>query len=175
MMRLHLVHDALLGICFHGERLDGRFAPVALALLLLLHLGENLVSQACKGAIDHDKWFAKDARCDAEPSVGEQADTHPPRDTEYGHYDRDGPLVAVDANDTERGATEVGDSDLGTDHDDVHGYEVVVLGNADEDVEFVVEAAVVVLVEDLEPHEHVEDDGAHFVVGVGQEFGTCEV
>ena len=50
------------------------------------------------------------------------------------------------------------DGDLGADHDDVHGDEVVVLVDADEYVEFVVETSVVVLVEDLEPDEHVEYD-----------------
>ena len=47
--------------------------------------------------------------------------------------------------------------------------------NIDKDVQFVVEAAVVVLVEDLQPDEHVEDHGAHFIFRVGEELGACEV
>lgn len=45
----------------------------------------------------------------------------------------------------------------------------------DEDVELVVQAAVVVLVEDLQPDEDVEDDGAHLGLRVGEEVRAGEV
>ena len=47
--------------------------------------------------------------------------------------------------------------------------------DAHEDVELVVQTSVVVLVEDLEPDEHVEDDGAPFVLGIAEELGPGEV
>ena len=47
--------------------------------------------------------------------------------------------------------------------------------DADEDVELVVQTAVVVLVEYLQPDEDVEDDGPHFGLGVGEEFRSRKV
>lgn len=47
--------------------------------------------------------------------------------------------------------------------------------DANEDVEFVVEMTVVVLVEDLQLDEDVEDYGAHLLFWVGQKVGSSEV
>jgi hypothetical protein len=60
-------------------------------------------------------------------------------------------------------------------HDDVHRNEVVIPVDAHKDVKFVVKAAIVVLVPDLQPNQDIEDDSAHLVVRVGQKFGACEM
>jgi hypothetical protein len=43
------------------------------------------------------------------------------------------------------------------------------------DVEFIVEPAVIVLVENLQPDKHVEDHTAHFIFWIWEEFRATEV
>ena len=50
-------------------------------------------------------------------------------------------------------------SDLQANHDAVDDDEEPIALNASEDVELIVQAAAVELVEDLHPNKHVEDDG----------------
>jgi hypothetical protein len=47
--------------------------------------------------------------------------------------------------------------------------------HVDEYIQLIIETPVVVLVENLQPDEHVEDEGAHFFLGVREELGPSEV
>ena len=68
-------------------------------------------------------------------------------------------MRACDASDLESGTADENDHYLTTDHDGVDADEEVVLENAFEDIEFVVQTAVVEFIEDLHPDEGVEDYG----------------
>ena len=47
--------------------------------------------------------------------------------------------------------------------------------NPNKDIELVIQAAVIVLIEDLQPYKHIEEHRAHLSVGVWQELGAGEV
>lgn len=116
-----------------------------------------------------------------EERVGEESDGHGPRETEEGDDDADGPLHAVDGLDLERGAPDEDDGDLRAHHDEVDNDEEDVAVDALQDVELVVQAAVVELVEDLHPDEGVEHHSVELqhlirVLGVvAQNLGSGEV
>ena len=75
-------------------------------------------------------------------------------------------MRSIEPHDAECRTAEKYNDHLAAYHDDIQSDEVVVLVDVHKDVEFVVEAPVVVLIEDLQPNEHVEDDGAHFSLWV---------
>lgn len=94
------------------------------------------------------------------PAVGKLADQRAPGDGDGTEPDRHAPFLAVQTSNLEGFPADEDDEDLAADHDGVDDPEEVVVRDALEDVEFVVEAAVVQLVEDLEPDKGVEDEGA---------------
>lgn len=96
---------------------------------------------------------------DGEVFVGDRPQDNSPWHAAQGTYNTDGPLHAVERGHPERNAADEYDHDLTTDHDAVDSDKPVVLQHPFEDVEVVVEPAVVKLVEDLHPDKRVENDG----------------
>ena len=145
-------------------RRGGCLALFSLLLALLLLVALHLVSQAAAGPgswlPDDHQWPSSNLDNLLEPEVREETDEDRPRQGKRRQDDGNTPVLAVDALDGERATTDEHDHDLAGDHDNGDGDEEVVVLHTGEDVELVVEAAVVELVEDLHPDEGVEDDGA---------------
>ncbi len=91
------------------------------------------------------------------PCIREFPDSRAPRDRDGAKADREAPFLAIQWDDLERSATHENDQHLPADHDKVDDHEEPVARNPFEDVEPIVEAPVVDLVEDLQPHEGIED------------------
>ena len=124
---------------------------------------------------------------DCEPRVREVSDTNRPRNTHKTSNDRNGPLNTVKTTrfDLEGASSNVNlievlvflmltcgcdctyDSYLQADNEEHNGDEEVVAEDAFEDVELVVQTPVVEDVEDLHPHETVENDGVQLKLHVG--------
>ena len=75
----------------------------------------------------------------------------------------------------ESGAAHEDDHNLPSYDDELYGHEKVIPLNAFEDVEFVVQATIVVLIEDLHPDEGVEDHGLLVVSSVAGYWGSSEI
>lgn len=144
----------------------------ALALVLLVALAlcvaeareflADLGEEAACGAVGDGDGSADDM-CDLrKPLVGEEADQDGHGQRQCCEDDADGPLVSADLGDAEGLATDEDNGDLGADHDAVDADEEVVVLQAGEDVQFVVETTVVEFVEDLHPDEGVEDHRVEF-------------
>jgi hypothetical protein len=146
-----------------------------LHVLLLTHLGHNSCPKSCAWTIRDDERLPEERCDDFEPRVWKETNTYTPWDAQDGDNDANCPLVAVDTYDAKCCGAVHCDENLCGDHDDIHRDEIVIFQNADEDVEFVVQASVVVLIENLEPDKHVEDYAAHLVFWVGQEVRAGEV
>ena len=94
------------------------------------------------------------------PSVRELANQRAPGNGNGSQSNRHAPLLAVQTRNLEGFASDKDDEDLAADHDGVDEPEEVVARDTLEDVEAVVETAVVEFVEDLEPDKGVEDKSA---------------
>jgi hypothetical protein len=125
--------------------------------------------------IRHNERLPEELGTDFEPRIREKADAHAPRNTQNGDNDGDGPLIPVDAHNAECRRPVHRNQHLRRHHDDIHRNEIVVPMYTNEYVEFVIQASIVILVENLEPDKHVEDHGAHLVFWVWQELGAGEV
>jgi hypothetical protein len=108
----------------------------------------------------------------SKPLVWEKPNKHSPRQTERCDDDRNRPLSPVEAIriNVENAIANTHNSDLQANHDAVDSDEEPIALNASEDVELIVKAAAVELVEDLHPDEHVEYDGIElkfFALNIG--------
>lgn len=90
-----------------------------------------------------------------------------PRETAQGTDDAESPLRPIQRRHFQSRTTNEDDHDLTTDHDAIDTKEPVVLEHAFEDVELVVKPSVVELVENLHPHEGIEDYRVEFKLLVG--------
>ncbi|KAI6752433.1 hypothetical protein HG530_013802 [Fusarium avenaceum] len=107
----------------------------------------------------HERW-RHEVNSLCKPLIREDAHKHTPRQTESCNDNRDSPLHAIEAIgvDVENTVADEDDGDLQADHDHVDEDEEPVSVDSDKDVKLIVEATTVELVEDLHPHEDVEDD-----------------
>lgn len=94
------------------------------------------------------------------PAIGELANQRTPGNGNGTEPDRHAPFLAVQTSNLEGFPADEDDENLSADHDGVDDPEEVVARDALEDVEPVVETAVVQFIEDLEPDEGVENKGA---------------
>jgi len=145
-------------------RRGGCLAFFSLLLAFLLLVALHFLGQAAEDSGSwlpgSHQWPGSDLDDLLEPEIREETDEDRPRQAERGEDDGNTPVLAVDALNRERATANEHDHDLAGDHDDRDGDEEVVVLHTRENVELVVETAVVELVEDLHPDESVEDERA---------------
>lgn len=91
-------------------------------------------------------------------AVRDRAQNHSPWQTAQRADQTNGPENTGDPSHTKGLAADVYDHDLAADHDEIDAQEPVVPEHTFEDVEAVIQTAVVKFIEDLHPNESVEDD-----------------
>lgn len=96
---------------------------------------------------------------DGEMPVRKESQENRPGKTADRTSNADGPLDAVQWRHAKGHAPDEDDHDLAADHEAVDSQKPIVLEHAFEDVEVVVQSAVVELVENLHPDKRIEDDG----------------
>lgn len=101
---------------------------------------------------------------DGEIPVWKESQENCPGKTADRTSNADGPLNAVQGRHAKGHAPDEDDQDLAADHEAVDSQKPIVLEHAFEDVEVVVQSAVVELVENLHPDKRIEDDGVELEV-----------
>jgi hypothetical protein len=101
-----------------------------------------------------------------EPSIREAAYQDTPKQTRQCRKQRDSPLSPIKPSNTECLTPDKNNHDLPCYHDAIDPQEPEVAMDAFENVEFVIQSAVVDLVEDLHPDERVEHDRVEFRTSV---------
>lgn len=114
--------------------------------------------------VDKHKRCANEASNGSKPFIREDSNENSPRKTEHGSDDGNTPLRSIKSirDNLESPRALEDDDDLETNHEEGDEDKELVALDALEDVELIVEAAVVEHVEYLHPDKGVEDDGVEF-------------
>jgi hypothetical protein len=131
-----------------------------LDLLLALHLLSKTTHHSPRRLPDDHKRPRGKPDNLLEPDIREQADENSPRQAERRENNRNPPILAVQTLNRESRAANIHNHGLAGNHNHQDGDVKVVALHAGENVELVVQAAVVEHVEDLHPDKGVEDQGA---------------